>query len=198
MNRGRYDPATAVAFWDNRIRSLESQALEPLKSFEEMRGDTYPEDEAIARVVAKLQANAEYPSLFAEAFGGEQPVTAENLGRAIAAFMRSLLANNAPFDRYMRGDSSAMTREQIRGMERFEEIGCIRCHNGPLFSDYKLHVMGRARQPRSCIRSHDARLRRRRSEPSLRGRLLRSRVLQRPEQRATAMPFVRRRCETSN
>ena len=139
---GSYDPATAVAFWDNRIRSLESQALEPLKSFEEMRGDTYPEDEALARVVAKLQANAEYPSLFAEAFGSEQPVTAENLGRAIAAFMRSLLANNAPFDRYMRGDQSAMTTEQVRGMERFEEIGCIRCHNGPMFSDYKLHTMG--------------------------------------------------------
>ncbi len=139
---GSYDPATAVAFWDNRIRSLESQALEPLKSFEEMRGDTYPEDEALARVVEKLQANAEYQSLFAEAFGGEQPVTSENLGRAIAAFMRSLLANNAPFDRYMRGDSGAMTTEQVRGMERFEEIGCIRCHNGPMFSDYKLHTMG--------------------------------------------------------
>ena len=139
---GRYDPTTAVAFWDNRIRSLESQALEPLKSFEEMRGDTYPEDEALASVVAKLQANAEYQSLFAEAFGSEQPVTAENLGRAIAAFMRSLLANNAPFDRYMRGDQSAMTQEQVRGMQRFEDNGCIRCHNGPMFSDYKLHVMG--------------------------------------------------------
>ena len=56
--------------------------------------------------------------------------------------MRSLLANNSPFDRYMRGDSSAMTTEQVRGMQRFEEIGCIRCHNGPMFSDYKLHVMG--------------------------------------------------------
>ena len=139
---GRYDPATAPAFWDNRIRSLESQALEPLKSLEEMRGNTYPEDEAVARVVEKLQANAEYRSLFAGAFGSEQPVNAENLGRAIAAFMRSLLANNSPFDRYMRGDRSAMTEEQVSGMQRFEEIGCIRCHNGPMFSDYKLHVMG--------------------------------------------------------
>ena len=139
---GRYDPATAPAFWDNRIRSLESQALEPLKSLEEMRENTYPEAEAVARVVKKLQANAEYQSLFAGAFGSEQPVTAENLGRAIAAFMRSLLANNSPFDRYMRGDRSAMTEKQVRGMQRFEEIGCIRCHNGPMFSDYKLHVMG--------------------------------------------------------
>ena len=139
---GRYDPATAPAFWDNRIRSLESQALEPLKSLEEMRENTYPEGEALASVVKKLQANAEYQSLFAGAFGSEQPVTAENLGRAIAAFMRSLLANNSPFDRYMRGDRSAMTEKQVRGMQRFEEIGCIRCHNGPMFSDYKLHVMG--------------------------------------------------------
>jgi cytochrome c peroxidase len=139
---GRYDPATAPAFWDNRIRSLESQALEPLKSLEEMRENTYPDDEAVARVVKKLQANAEYQSLFAGAFGSEQPVNAENLGRAIAAFERTLLANNSPFDRYMRGDRSAMTEKQVRGMQRFEEIGCIRCHNGPMFSDYKLHVMG--------------------------------------------------------
>jgi len=139
---GRYDPATAPMFWDIRKKSLESQALEPLKSHEEMRGNTYPEDEAVARVVAKLQANAEYRSLFAGAFGSEQPVNAENLGRAIAAFERTLLANNSPFDRYMRGDRSAMTEKQVRGMQRFEEIGCIRCHNGPMFSDYKLHVMG--------------------------------------------------------
>ena len=139
---GRYDPATAPMFWDMRVKSLESQALEPLKALEEMRGHTYPEGEAVEKVVAKLQANAEYRSLFAGAFGGEQPVSAENLGRAIAAFQRTLLANNSPFDRYMRGDRSAMTAEQIRGMERFESVGCIKCHNGPMFSDYKLHVMG--------------------------------------------------------
>jgi cytochrome c peroxidase len=139
---GRYDPANAPMFWDMRKKSLESQALEPLKSLEEMRENTYPEDEAVARVVKKLQANAEYRSLFAGAFGSEQPVNSENLGRAIAAFERTLLANNSPFDRYMRGDRSAMTEKQVRGMQRFEEIGCIRCHNGPMFSDYKLHVMG--------------------------------------------------------
>jgi cytochrome c peroxidase len=139
---GRYDPATAPMFWDMRVKSLESQALEPLKALEEMRGETYPADDAVEKVVAKLQANAEYRSLFAGAFGGEQPVNAENLGRAIAAFERTLLANNSPFDRYMRGDRSAMTEEQVAGMQRFERVGCIKCHNGPMFSDYKLHVMG--------------------------------------------------------
>jgi len=139
---GRYDPATAPMFWDMRVKSLEKQALEPLKAHEEMRGNTYPEDEALAKVVAKLQANAEYRRLFAGAFGGKRPVNAENLGRAIAAFERTLLANNSPFDRYMRGDRSAMTEEQVSGMQRFERVGCIKCHNGPMFSDYKLHVMG--------------------------------------------------------
>jgi cytochrome c peroxidase len=140
---GSYDPATAPMFWDMRVKSLEKQALEPLKANEEMRGNTYPEgDEAVASVVAKLQANAEYRSLFAGAFGSAQPVSAENLGRAIAAFERTLLANNSPFDRYMRGDRSAMTEEQVSGMQRFERVGCIKCHNGPMFSDYKLHVMG--------------------------------------------------------
>ena len=140
---GSYDPTTAPMFWDMRVKSLEKQALEPLKALEEMRENTYPEgDEAVASVVAKLQANAEYRSLFAGAFGGAQPVSAENLGRAIAAFERTLLANNSPFDRYMRGDRSAMTEEQVSGMQRFERVGCIKCHNGPMFSDYKLHVMG--------------------------------------------------------
>ena len=140
---GSYDPATAPMFWDMRVKSLEKQALEPLKALEEMRENTYREgDEAVAKVVAKLQANAEYRSLFARAFGSAQSVNAENLGRAIAAFERTLLANNSPFDRYMRGDRSAMTEEQVSGMQRFERVGCIKCHNGPMFSDYKLHVMG--------------------------------------------------------
>jgi len=139
---GSYDPATAPMFWDMRVKSLEKQALEPLKALEEMRGETYPEDQALDKVVAKLKANAEYRRLFAGAFGGKQPVSAENLGRAIAAFERTLLANNSPFDRYMRGDRSAMTAEQVSGMKRFESVGCVKCHNGPMFSDYKLHVMG--------------------------------------------------------
>src|SRR5260370_2518146 len=139
---GSYDPATAPMFWDLRVKSLEKQALEPLKAHEEMRGNTYPDDEALATVVAKLQANAEYRSLFAGAFGSAQPVNSENLGRAIAAFERTLLANNSPFDRYMRGDRSAMTEEQVSGMRRFESVGCGKGPNGPLFSVDKLQVIG--------------------------------------------------------
>lgn len=139
---GGYDPAAAPMFWDVRSRGLESQALEPLKALEEMRGRTYAEDKAVDAVVARLDAIAEYRRLFADAFGNERAITTANLGKALAAFQRSLVANNAPFDRYMRGDRNAMTSVQVQGMRRFERVGCVNCHNGPMFSDYKLHVLG--------------------------------------------------------
>ncbi len=139
---GGHDPAAAPMFWDVRERGLEAQALEPLKAFEEMRGDAYPEDKAVEAVAAKLNANAEYRQLFARAFGSREAITGDAVGRALAAFQRSLTATNAPFDRYMRGDLTAMTDAQIRGMQRFERIGCGNCHTGPMFSDYKLHVLG--------------------------------------------------------
>ena len=139
---GSYDPAAAPMFWDDRARGLEAQALLPILTFEEMRGHAYPEEDAVDTVVARLQAIPEYRSLFAEAFDGEDTVSTENLGKALAAFQRSLVANNSPYDRYMRGETNAMTRLEIRGMQRFEQVGCINCHNGPMFSDYKLHVLG--------------------------------------------------------
>jgi cytochrome c peroxidase len=138
---GQYDPATAPMFWDMRVTSLEAQALEPIKAFEEMRGNAYTEDKAIAAVVARLNAIPEYRMLFGKAFG-DNAVSAVNLGKALATFERTLLANNSPFDRYMRGDRSAMTGAQIEGMERFESTGCTNCHKGPMFSDYKPHVLG--------------------------------------------------------
>ena len=139
---GAHSPSDAPMFWDMRVRSLELQALEPLKSFEEMRGNAYPEDRAVDVVVARLAVIPEYRQLFAAAFGSETPVTAGNLGKALAAFQRSLSATNAPFDRYMRGDRTAMSAEAVRGMGRFQRIGCVNCHTGPMFSDYKLHVLG--------------------------------------------------------
>jgi cytochrome c peroxidase len=135
-------PAAAPMFWDVRVRSLEAQALEPLKALEEMRGGAYPEDGALSAVVSRLNAISEYRRLFARAFGGSEPVTEQNLGRALAAFQRTLVTPNTPFDRYMRGDTTAMSPEQVRGMERFQSIGCINCHSGPMFSDFAAHVLG--------------------------------------------------------
>ena len=134
--------AKAPMFWDLRVRSLESQALEPIKALEEMRGDAYTGDRALSEVVARLSANAEYRAMFARAFGGNTPVSEPTLGRALAAFQRTIVATQSPFDRYMRGDTTAMTPLQLRGMERFQSIGCVNCHSGPMFSDFNAHVLG--------------------------------------------------------
>ncbi|HKT81953.1 MAG TPA: cytochrome c peroxidase [Vicinamibacterales bacterium] len=135
-------PQTAPMFWDLRVQSLEAQALEPIKAVEEMRGDVSIAERAVPDAVARLNGIPEYRRLFAAAFGGEMPVSEGNLAKALAAFERTLVTTDAPFDRYMRGETDAMSPEQVRGMEQFQSIGCINCHNGPMFSDYKPHVLG--------------------------------------------------------
>lgn len=140
---GKFDAATAPMFWDSRIKSLELQALEPIKSMEEMRGNAYTEAVALDSVVARLKKIPEYQQLFTTAFGGTgtQAITITNLGKAIASFERTLTAMNAPFDRYKRGETTAMTALQIQGMNAFQTVGCAACHSGNMFSDYQLHVL---------------------------------------------------------
>ena len=148
---GGHMPARAPMFWDVRANSLEQQALIPLKTLEEMRGSTLTEEKAVEAIVARVAALPDYRRMFAEAFGAGQRVTSSNLARALAAFQRSLLANRSPFDRYMRGDVSAMNDSEVRGMRRFERIGCANCHKGPMFSDFQLHVLGVPDNPKLQI-----------------------------------------------
>jgi cytochrome c peroxidase len=140
--QGAQNAAASPMFWDERVHSLEAQALEPLKALEEMRGDHSSPENAVDDALARVAAVPEYRRLFVRAFGLNAAIDARNLSRALAAFERTLVAVNSPFDRYMRGDSSAMTDEQIRGMNAFQVMGCVNCHAGPMFSDYQLHVLG--------------------------------------------------------
>ena len=65
-----------------------------------------------------------------------------NLGRALAAFQRTLVAANTPFDRYMRGDTTAHdSRAGSRHGSGSSRSGCINCHSGPMFSDFAAHVL---------------------------------------------------------
>jgi cytochrome c peroxidase len=145
---GHVDPARAPMFWDARAHGLEAQALVPLESLEEMRGPRVPEGRGVAEAVQRVSRVKEYRSLFAKAFGGSPTVTGENMARAIAAFERTLVTTDAPFDRYLRGDRTALTEVQIQGMKSFESHGCIECHNGPMLSDYKFHVLGVSDNPK--------------------------------------------------
>jgi cytochrome c peroxidase len=141
------DQARAPMFWDRRARSLETQALEPLKAADEMRGSAYTESVAVDSVVARLRAIPEYVTLFREAFGSSVTIEADQLARALAAFQRSLVAMNSPFDRYRAGDSTALTPQQVRGLDEFIDAGCDRCHGGPMFSDFDLEAEGVPEHP---------------------------------------------------
>ena len=141
------DPARAPMFWDSRVRSLETQALEPIKALEEMRGHAYPEAAAVDTVVARLRKVPEYVSLFEDAFGSGAAVDGPRIGDAIAAFERSLVAMNSPFDRFRAGDVDALNAQQRRGLDTFDEVGCDRCHDGVMFSDFDHHAEGVREHP---------------------------------------------------
>lgn len=140
---GLFDPATAPMFWDNRVESLALQALEPIRDFKEMRGEQFSREQIDQEIVARLNAIDEYRTLFTNAFG-ENAVTLNNTGIALAEFQKSLTANNTAYDRWMRGDTNAMTSEQLSAMQEFVTSGCADCHSGPMFSDFDLHVLGAA------------------------------------------------------
>lgn len=141
-DNGRYDPETAPMFWDLRASGLEEQALEPMKALEEMRGHDFAVHEIVPEVVKRLNAIPEYRKIFREIFPGETEITDKNMAKALAAFQRSLTANNSRFDQYMRGDKTAMSTREIEGMQLFISSGCARCHGGPMLSDFKPHVLG--------------------------------------------------------
>ncbi|NUP08319.1 MAG: cytochrome-c peroxidase [Polyangiaceae bacterium] len=123
-------------FWDGRAKSLEAQALEPLKAEPEL--DLDPSDAA-----TRIREIPEYVEMFDEAFPGEaQPIVPENIAKALAAFERTLVSSRAPYDRYVAGDEGALSDEQIQGMELFAEAGCAGCHVPPLFesNEYAMRV----------------------------------------------------------
>jgi cytochrome c peroxidase len=139
---GGIDPATAPMFWDLRAQSLESQSLLPVATLEEMRGHQYAEGVALDSVVARLRRIPTYASMFSAAFVEATPVTATNIGKAIACFERTLVGADSRFDQYMRGNQAALSTQEIAGMQAFVASGCGKCHSGPMLSDYQLHTLG--------------------------------------------------------
>lgn len=115
-------------FWDGRAADLETQALGPIQATVEM-------NESLERAVAKLKAIPEYSKMFAEVFGGKEAVSSGNIAKAIAAFERTLITPNSPFDRFLSGDREAISADAQKGWELFQKKGCNGCHSGPNFSN---------------------------------------------------------------
>jgi cytochrome c peroxidase len=130
----------AHQFWDGRAASVEEQAKGPILNPAEM---AMPEP---AAVLEHLQALPAYRAAFHAAFPGEpNPITYDNVGRAIGAFERGLVTP-ARWDRLLTGDRSALSRQEVRGAREFVANGCAACHNGVLVGGGSLQPLGRARQ----------------------------------------------------
>ena len=105
-------------FWDAHVPTLEEQVLKPIQDPNEM---DLTLEEASSRV----------------------GLTAEEISRALASYVRSILSGESPFDRFVNGDRDALTAQQQLGLQVFRGKGnCTACHVGPNFTDEKLHNTG--------------------------------------------------------
>lgn len=108
-------------FWNGRAETLEDQIDGPLQHPAEM-GSTWPQ--AVAALSEDLHYRSEFTAIYID---GIQP---RNVKDAIATFERSLITPNSRFDRFLRGDKSALNDEEQAGYRLFKQLGCISCHQG--------------------------------------------------------------------
>ncbi len=121
-------------FWDGRAASLEEQALQPIENPKEF-------DMSLEEVVARLKSHSDYAAFFQAAF--EREPNADDLGRAVASYVRTILSGDAPIDRYMNGQREALSEQARQGLRVFRGKGnCTTCHLGPIFSDEQFHNTG--------------------------------------------------------
>jgi cytochrome c peroxidase len=126
-------------FWDGRAPTLDEQAKMPIVNPIEMGMKDGQE------LAAKLSAIPEYAAEFNKVFG--RPLNYDDVGRAIAAFERTVMSGEAPIDRFLRGNENALTPAQRRGWSLFNGKGrCNTCHafnaTYPFFTDNKFHNIG--------------------------------------------------------
>ncbi|MEM7350766.1 MAG: parallel beta-helix domain-containing protein [Acidobacteriota bacterium] len=130
-----------LQFWDGRAADLEEQAGKPIQDAREMGQDP-------AELVAELQRIPDYVRRFGEAFdeagASATAVTFERVLFAIAAFERTLLSQDSRFDRYARGDRTALSEAERRGLNLFRslETRCFECHGLPTFANPDFKVIG--------------------------------------------------------
>ncbi|MBS1828774.1 MAG: c-type cytochrome [Acidobacteria bacterium] len=113
-----------LQFWDGRARDVEEQAKGPMMNPVEMAMTD------AADVEKTLRAIPGYAPLFAKAFPGEaEPVTLDHAAQAIGAFERKLVAPSR-WDRFLKGDKTALSKEEQAGFLAFYKAGCVVCHGG--------------------------------------------------------------------
>ena len=122
-------------FWAGSSKSLEAQAPSAAKGGVAGNGENDVME-------ARLAFIPEYRKRFREVFGDEWPLI-DNAWKAIAAFERTLVQRDTPFDKYMNDDGDALGEAEKRGLALFQgKANCVECHNGALFSDQKFYNLG--------------------------------------------------------
>lgn len=127
-------------FWDGRAMTLEDQCKGPLANPKEMalKDNVHKAHEECTDRVKNIEG---YRVLFKEVFGNAD-CNIDNIAKAIATFERTVLSGNSPYDRYMAGDKTALTEEQIHGMQVLKSAACMNCHFGPNFTDGRFLNIG--------------------------------------------------------
>jgi cytochrome c peroxidase len=125
--------------WDGKELGLERQAFEPVRNPIELHGNW-------TEIANKLQQDAEYPTLFLQAFG-TSTIDSTLVTKAIAQFERTLISGNSKFDQYLQGNAT-LTSQELNGLDVFlrEDKGdCFHCHgsqSNPLWTDNDFHNNG--------------------------------------------------------
>ncbi len=119
-----------VQFWDGRAESLEEQAKGPLTNPVEM---AMPSEQA---VIDRIQQLDEYVDRFKKVFSlkKKKQITIDHVAKAIAAYERTLVTGDSPYDRFVKGDQKALSASAQRGLKLVGEVGCTSCHSGPHFA----------------------------------------------------------------
>lgn len=131
----------AAQFWDGRAEDLAEQAKGPVQAGVEMAST--PE-----LVVETLGSMPEYVERFQRSFPDqENPLTFDNMAKAIEAFEATLTTRNSRFDRFVEGDDSAMTEQEQEGLTHFIKKGCAGCHGGVNFGGQQYFPFGLVQKP---------------------------------------------------
>lgn len=119
--------------WDGSKLQLETQALVPIITHEEMNS-------SILEVIGKIKGDADYKDLFRKAFGDEE-VTPDRIYKSIAQFEYTLISANSKYDKVKRNQGEAFTESETAGYETFLQK-CVSCHSTELFTDQSFRNIG--------------------------------------------------------
>lgn len=123
--------------WDGRANAIERNAYRSMTLRHIFAADTN-------ELVRRMENSPLYSRLFAKAYGKDTKIQAYMISNAIATFVRTFISGTSRYDRYINGDKTAMTEQEIAGMNLFNSsrTNCSHCHSGIFFTDMQFHNTG--------------------------------------------------------